>query len=129
MLHGIGKCELAVGSVLLLTFACVYAESPQTGVSGTVSVSPARPGPQRAGELGAAPLRGAVVYLRDAEGMVLARTVADAQGHYTLLVPDGDYEVQVGVQGRVFPRCRSVDTSVRAGQLVHVDIVCDSGMR
>ena len=129
MLHGIGKYRLVVGMASLMTCACVYADPPQTEVSGTVNVSPVRPGPQRAGEPAAAPLRGAVVHLRDAQGKVIASAVADAQGHYSMLVPAGNYEGRVSVQGGVFPRCPSVDTSVRLGQLARVDIVCDSGMR
>lgn len=100
-----------------------------TGVSGTVSMSPARPGPQRAGESDAAPYQGVTVQLRDAQGNVVAHATTNTRGHFIVAVPAGSYEVRIDVQHAAFPRCETVKTTVHANQIAHVTIVCDSGMR
>jgi hypothetical protein len=105
------------------------APAPITGLSGTVSSSPARPGPQRAGVPATAPMAGAMVRVRDARGNDVARAIADERGRFTLPVPAGRYEVSVDVQGAVFPRCGSAQVLVREGKLTRVQIVCDSGLR
>lgn len=127
MFHGIRA--FAVGALCLTSFACGYANPPQTGVSGTVIVWPARPGAQREGERATSAFAGAAVQLRDAQDNVVARAVADARGQFTMLAPAGNYVVRVNVLGSRFPRCKAVEANVRAGELAHVDIVCDSGMR
>jgi subtilisin family serine protease len=121
--------------VLLLALAgtasqlTVAAPAPITGVSGTVSSSPARPGPQLAGVPDTEPMVGALVRVRDARGNDVAQAVADERGHFTLPVPAGRYEVSVDVQGAVFPRCSPAQALVREGKLTTVQIVCDSGVR
>ena len=130
-LHRIGasKTGLAVVATCLFWFDGVQAASPETGITGTVGLSPARPGPQRAGESGTAAYPGARVRLCDASGAVVALATANADGRYRILAPEGSYEVRVDTQGAVLPRCKAVTTEVRSGQMATVDIICDSGMR
>ena len=129
MVHGIRACAFATAVLSLTSSAWVHANPPPTGVSGRVSVSPARPGPQREGERAASALQGAAVQLRDAQDSVVANATTDAQGQFSMFAPAGDYVVRVNVHGQRFPRCTAVEASVRAGELTRVDIVCDSGMR
>jgi len=126
--HEIRACVLGRGALAVLAWACMGA-SPVTGVSGTVRMSPAGPGPQRAGEPGAALYRGAAVQLRDARGSVVARATTDEQGQFTLAVPAGTYEVRVDVRNAAWPRCEAVEATVHANRIARVAIVCDSGMR
>lgn len=118
---------LVAGAMAVLALACMGAGN-FTGVSGTVSMSPARPGPQRVGEPDAVPYRGAMVQLRDVQGSVVAHATTDAQGHFTVAVPAGTYEIRVDVQATL-PRCEAVEATVRANEIARVEIVCDSGMR
>ena len=128
MVHGIRAYALSVAVFSLTSSACVHA-APQTGVIGTVSVSPARPGPQREGERDTSALQGAAVQLRDTQDNLVASATTDAQGQFSMLAPAGDYIVRVNFNGQRFPRCAAVEASVPAGQFAHVDVVCDSGMR
>lgn len=129
MVHGIRACAFAAAVLSLTSSAWVHANPPPTGVSGSVSVSPARPGPQREGERAASALQGAAVQLRDAQDNVVARATTDAQGQFSMLAPAGDYVVRVNFHGQRFPRCAAVEASVPGGRFAHVDVVCDSGMR
>jgi hypothetical protein len=126
--YGIRARALGIGGVAVLAWAGMGA-SHVTGVSGTVRLSPAGPGPQRAGEAGASPYRGAAVQLRDARGSIVARAIADERGQFTVAVPAGTYEVGIDVQHAAWPRCETVEATVRANRIARVAIVCDSGMR
>lgn len=128
MWHGIRAYVLGSGAIAVLAWACMGA-SAVTGVSGTVRLSPAGPGPQRAGEPGASPYRGAAVQLRNARGSVVARVVTDEQGQFVVAVPAGTYEVRIALPHAPWPRCETVEATVRADRIARVAIVCDSGMR
>jgi hypothetical protein len=101
----------------------------ESGVSGTVTISPARPGPQRAGEAGSRPLSGAEVLLHDAQGRIVARANVDSKGDFRILAPAGQYELRVDTRGALYPRCQAQRAQVTDAQLTRIDIVCDSGMR
>ena len=127
MWHGRQVYVLVAGAMALLALPCMGAGN-FTGVSGTVSMSPARPGPQRDGQPDTVPYRGAMVQLRDAQGSVVAHATTDAQGQFTVAAPAGTYEIRVDVRATL-PRCEAVEATVRANQIARVAIVCDSGMR
>ena len=67
--------------------------------------------------------------LRDNQGQVVARAVADEHGQFTLVAPMGDYKIKANLPGSPFPRCGESSVRVNKGQLVRMNIVCDSGMR
>ena len=128
MWHGIRAYVLGSGAITVLAWACVGA-SAVTAVGGTVRLSPAGPGPQRAGAPATSPYRGAVVQLRNAGGRVVAHAATDEQGQFMVAVPAGTYEVRVDVGHAAWPRCETVEATVRANRIARVAIVCDSGMR
>jgi hypothetical protein len=128
MWHETSRHVAGIGALALASLGCAGA-GVTSGVSGTVSMSPARPGPQRAGEPDTAPYGEALVQLRDAQGKLVARATTDAQGQFTVPVPAGVYQIGVDVQGAALPRCEAVEATVRANQVARVAIVCDSGMR
>lgn len=111
---------------LMLTSAGAMAA---TGVSGSVTISPAHPGPQRIGEAGRAPMKDASIRVLDAHRRVVAHAVTGADGRFLVTVPPGDYSVEVDVGTAVLPRCRPVQASVESGHVAEVQVECDSGMR
>ncbi len=128
MWQGIRAYVPGSAAIAVLAWACMGA-SAVSGVSGTVQLSPAGPGPQRAGEPGTSPYRGAAVQLRNARGGVVARAVTDGQGQFMVAAPAGSYEVRVDVRQAAWPRCETVEATVRANRITRVAIACDSGMR
>lgn len=120
---------LAAAAVSLLGCVSVGANATESGVSGTVSISPALPGPQRAGEASSRAFSGAEVLLRDPHGRIVARANADSKGNFRFLAPAGQYELHVDTHGAPYPRCQAESAQVSDAQLTRVDIVCDSGMR
>lgn len=115
-----------LAEIVLLTSASAMAA---TGVSGSVTISPAHPGPQRIGESGRAPMKDASIRVLDAHRRVVAHAVTGADGRFCVTVPPGDYSVEVDVGTAVLPRCDSVRASVRSGHVAEVQVACDSGMR
>lgn len=119
---------LGLGALTVLSGPCMGMDH-FTGVSGTVSMSPAHPGPQHAGEPDASPYQNAMVQLRDAQGRVVARATTNAQGQFTVALPAGTYAIRVDTQRTALPRCETVEVTVHPDQIAHVAILCDSGMR
>jgi len=98
-------------------------------LEGTVLLSPARPGPQHAGERDTVPMSKAVVRVLKANGYEVARATTDDQGRFSVGVSPGTYKIVVDVQGAAFPRCETTDVVVQEGARGNVQIMCDSGMR
>ena len=111
----------------LSSFAPVQVAASQTGVTGIVTLWPARPGPQRAGDPDTAAYPGALVELHDARGGVVGSTRADANGRFRMLAAPGNYDVRI--KGGALPRCKAVTAKVRDGEMTNVEVACDSGMR
>ncbi|MDQ6768521.1 MAG: carboxypeptidase-like regulatory domain-containing protein [Gemmatimonadota bacterium] len=105
------------------------AQAAQTGIEGTVSVSPTRPGAQQPGVSSAARLPNAALQLSDGKGHVVAQGASDEQGRFTLQVPAGDYQIQASPLTSPFPRCKASSVRVDADRLTRVDIVCNSGIQ
>jgi len=118
-----------ISGLLLLASANVMTASISTGISGTVQTSPAHPGPQRIGEPGHKPMAGAKVQVLDADQRVVAHAVTDTDGKFSVAVAAGEYSVEVDTGGAALPRCGTADAQVQDGQVAHVELSCDSGMR
>ena len=129
MPSGLRAVALAAVAISLLACVSMRDSAAESGVSGTVTVSPARPGPQRAGEPGTRPLSGVEVQLRGAAGTIVARANADTNGGFRILAPAGQYELHIETHRGRYPRCQDKSVEVAHGQIAHVDIACDSGMR
>jgi hypothetical protein len=107
----------------------LLAAAHVTGVSGTVYIAPAHPGPQRIGESGRAPMSKASIIVYDAQHRVVARSITDASGRFAVTVSPGDYSVAVDVGAALLPRCATARASVQEGRMADVELECDSGMR
>ena len=118
-----------IAAIGLLAWVPLPASAAESGVGGVVTISPARPGPQRIGERSSKPFSGAEVQLRDAAGATVAHAKADASGAFHILVPPGQYQLFIDSRSAVFPRCEQRSVQVVAGQTTPVELNCDSGMR
>ena len=117
------------GLAVLAGYATAQVPASATGVTGSVVVSPALPGPQRAGVPDSRAYAGATILLRDAQGRVIARDVTDHAGRFTVDVPAGEYTVEVDTEGARYPRCPPIELTIRKGATTVVELHCDSGMR
>ena len=112
---------------LALLFSCCGLRAAE--VSGRVTLSPARPGPQRVGEPSARPFSAATVVLRRADGKSIARVTADARGEFVFDVAPGRYRAEIDTKGAMLPRCDGADLQITDEKRVAIEIRCDSGMR
>ncbi len=128
-LHGLGRRASIFGLATLAGYATAQVPASATGITGSVVVSPALPGPQRAGMPDSRPYAGATILLRDAQGRAIARAVTDQAGRFTVDAPAGEYAIGVDTQGAPFPRCEPVELTIRKGATTTVELHCDSGMR
>lgn len=115
--------------LLLLATANAVAAPITTGISGSVHISPAHPGPQRIGDSGQKPMAGAKVQVLDANQRVVAQAVTDADGKFSIALAPGEYSVEVDTGGAVLPRCGTSEAKVQEGHVAQVELDCDSGMR
>ena len=121
--------RIALLALLFAGCAAVNAnDAVPSGVSGIVTLSPARPGPQRAGQADGRPLAGHEIRLVGADGQFVGRATTADNGRFEIRAPAGRYELQVVVAGP-YPRCDATPVSVRVGQMITIAVSCDSGMR
>jgi hypothetical protein len=99
-----------------------------SGVEGTITLSPAGGGPQRESASAQAPYAGVEVRLVGHGGAVVASARTSPAGHFVLPAPAGTYQLQVMTPIK-FTRCPSPAVQVAQQQVSVVDIDCDSGMR
>lgn len=119
---------MAFAGAFLLAGCSMFVHAGESGVAGAVVVAPSCPGPERPGMRCVAPLAGARIHLRDGTGKIVGNATTGADGRFELRAPAGDYQLQVHVLA-AYPRCQAQPVTIRAGQVVHADISCDSGMR
>ena len=78
--------------------ACVsVGQTPsgaETGIEGTITISPAQPGPIRADAPGSLPLASATFVVENQNGEVASFTTDD-QGHFRTLLAPGHYKVSI----------------------------------
>jgi len=112
----------------LTTSTCPMATPIASGVAGTISLSPACPGPERPGVACKAPYAGAHLQLAARDGAIIATAESDARGSFRLPARPGRYQLRVDVTG-LYPRCEPIAAAVQQQKFTRVSIRCDSGMR
>lgn len=130
MQGGVRAFEMARAFVGAAALWCSVAEavSPDTGIGGSVRLSPGCPGPQHPGPSCTSPYAGATVRLLDNNATVIASTITSPRGTFTLRAPPGEYAIEVAVEG-LYPRCESKTVLIRRRHLAAVTLDCDTGMR
>lgn len=124
------NCLSIIGTIVLAFFTMTaVAETPagQSGIEGTILVSPSRPGPIRKDEPSVAPASNVKFVVKAGDATVKTFTT-DGEGHFKVGLPPGHYIiVRDGAPVRI-GRWR-FEADVVAGQLTKVNWTADSGMR
>ena len=99
----------------------------EAGLDGIISISPARPGPLRKGDVAEAPAPNVTFAVKKGTERVATFTT-DEKGHFHVTLPPGHYLVvreapQAGIGHWQF------EIDVTAGQMASVHWTADSGMR
>jgi len=99
----------------------------ETGLEGTISVSPVQGGPTRQGVPDSKPLANTEFHVKVQSGVV-ASFKTDDEGRFKITLPAGHYTVSkkdwVGGMGNY-----SFDVDVAPGQMKRVHWDCDTGIR
>jgi hypothetical protein len=132
---------LAWAIVIGLLFSIGFAQTPGTnkpgttssgngsGIEGTITMSPAHPGPLRIGEESSKPLPGTkFVVQKEGEAAPAASFTTDESGKFHVNLPPGKYTV-VREGGRSIGRYGPWEVEVTEGKMTSVTWNCDSGMR
>jgi hypothetical protein len=125
--------SVAIVFAFFVVCACVAHGQPNkmadTGIQGTIMVSPPRPGPIKKGSesANAAPLPNATFRVTSNEGVVTTFTT-DTEGHFRVPLKPGHYSVFLA-ENRFPKPCGPFEIDVEAGKITEVEWRCDSGMR
>jgi hypothetical protein len=122
--------SIIVGLVFTAVCACT-GQTPsggESGIEGTITVSPARPGPVREGEAASIPLANATFVVENNQGEVASFTTDD-KGHFRASLPPGHYKVSLKGKKSGIGRFGPFEIDVAAGKLTNVRWECDSGIR
>ena len=131
----ISMCIRSIVIVLAFFVVCVCVAPGQpnkvedTGIQGTVMVSPIRPGPIRKGSEfpTAAPLPNAMFRVMSDE-KVVTKFTTDTEGRFRISLKPGYYSVRLD-ENRFPKPCGPFEIHVEAGKMTDVEWRCDSGMR
>lgn len=99
-----------------------------SGVEGTITLSPASGGPQSDRRVLEVPYPDVELRLVEHGGTVVASARTSSAGHFVLPAPAGDYHLQVMTPVK-FIRCPSPAVKLTQQKVSVVDVDCDSGMR
>lgn len=100
----------------------------ETGIEGTITISPTQAGPVRDDGPDSRPLANATFGVENEKGEVAAFTT-DGQGHFRTLVPPGHYKVSMKGRKSSIGRFGPFEVGVVAGKMSQVQWKCDSGIR
>jgi hypothetical protein len=120
--------------IFTLVFMAVCVSTGQTpsggesGIEGTINISPARPGPIRAGEPASVPLANATFVVENNQGEVASFTTDD-KGHFKASLLPGHYKVSLKGRKSSIGRFGPFEVDVASGKLTNVQWECDSGIR
>ena len=100
----------------------------ETGIEGVITISPAQPGPIRAGAPGALPLVNTAFVVQNENGEVASFTTDD-QGRFRISLAPGHYKVSIKGRKSSIGRYGPFEADVVAGKMTKAQWQCDSGIR
>ena len=98
-------------------------------IRGAVLLAPTCPVESTESPCPGRPLAGVPVRVEDLEGVVRARTVSAEDGTFVIDVDAGTYVLTASIQDDPARSVAPIRVSVRAGEVVHSDVLVDSGIR
>jgi hypothetical protein len=123
---------------LLIAFAfivmAVSASTGQTpsagesGIEGVITISPAKPGPIRAGAAASIPVANATFAVEKDNGEV-SSFITDDQGRFRVSLPPGHYKISLKGRKTSIGRFGPFEADVAPGKMTNVQWECDSGIR
>jgi len=122
------------GFILILAVMCTSFASGQTssgaetGIEGTITISPTQAGPVRVDGPGSKPLANATFAVENEKGEMASFTTDD-NGHFRTLVPPGHYKVSMKGRKSSIGRFGPFEVDVVAAKMTKVQWECDSGIR
>ena len=130
---GVNIPKVALSLLILCVSAGLAAAHPnsesRSGIKGTITISPIRPGPIKKDRLSSGPLAKATFVVQKQASIEIASFTTDAEGRFEVFLPPGHYRVsrKNGKSGPGF--FGPFDIDVTAGKMTTVEWRCDSGMR
>ena len=117
---------------LLVMTACVcVGQTPsgvETGIEGSITISPIQPGPIRADSPGSNPLANTAFVVENQKGQVASFTTDD-QGHFRIPLAPGHYTVAIKGRKSSIGHFGPFEADVVSGKMTKVEWQCDSGIR
>jgi hypothetical protein len=98
-------------------------------IGGSVLLAPTCPVETVESPCPARPLAGVPVRVVDADGNVFASAVSGDEGAFTIDVAPGSYLLTASIEEDPARSVKPVRVEVRAGEVVHADVLVDSGIR
>jgi hypothetical protein len=129
------KRPLVLAVLLSLTLAgCARGSSEGSDgglgtIDGSVLLAPTCPVEIAESPCPARPLAGVPVRVVDADGNVFASAVSGDEGAFTIDVAPGSYLLTASIEEDPARSVKPVRVEVRAGEVVHADVLVDSGIR
>ncbi len=112
--------------------ACVcVGQTPsgvETGIEGSIAISPIQPGPVRADSPGSNPLANTAFVVESQKGQVASFTTDD-QGHFRIPLAPGHYTVAIKGRKLSIGHFGPFEVDVVSGKMTKVEWQCDSGIR
>ena len=100
----------------------------ETGIEGTIRISPSHGGPVRVGEDSSKPLVG-MPFVVAKDGAAVTEFTTDEHGNFRVQLAPGHYSVNRKGYSKGIGRFGPFEVDVSAGQMIKVQWQCDSGMR
>ena len=100
----------------------------ESGIEGTITISPARGGPVREGDAASVALANTTFVVENNNAEVTSFTT-DANGHFRASLPPGHYKVSLKERKSSIGRFGPFEVDVGSGKLTSVQWECDSGIR
>jgi hypothetical protein len=122
--------SIILGLVFMDACACT-GQTPsggESGIEGTITISPARPGPIRAGEAASVPLANTTFVVANNNGEVMSFTTDDS-GRFRASLPPGHYKVSLKGRKSTIGHFGPFEVDVASGKMTKAQWECDSGIR
>jgi hypothetical protein len=122
--------SIILGLVFMAVCACTgqTTSGGESGIEGTISISPARPGPTREGETASVPLPNTTFAVENDQGEVASFTT-DGNGHFRASLPPGHYKISLKGRKSSIGKFGPFQVDVSSGKVTNVQWECDSGIR